>query len=128
MAYLNKVQLIGNLGQDPEVHAFPDGGLVANLTLATTERWKDKSSGEPREATEWHKLVLNGRLAEIAEQYLKKGAKVYVEGRLRTRKWEKEGQDHYTTEIRVDTLKMLGKKPASEAGEADEGEEETEEI
>lgn len=128
MAYLNKVQLIGNLGQDPEVRAFPDGGLVANLTLATTERWKDKSSGEPREATEWHKLVLNGRLAEIAEQYLKKGAKVYVEGRLRTRKWEKEGQDHYTTEIRVDTLKMLGKKPASEAGEADEGEEETEEI
>lgn len=127
MAYLNKVQLIGNLGQDPEVRAFADGGLVANLTLATTEQWKDRTSGEKREATEWHKLVLNGRMAEIAEQYLKKGAKVYVEGRLRTRKWEKEGQDHYTTEIRVDTLKMLGKKPA-ETSEADEGEEEADEI
>ena len=104
-ASLNMVRLIGNLGRDPELRAFPNGGCVANVSLATTGRWKDRQTGEAREATEWHKLVLNGRLAEIAEQYLKKGAKVYVEGRLRTRKWEKEGQDHYTTELRVDTLK-----------------------
>ena len=113
MAYLNKVQLIGNLGQDPKLHTFDDGGTVANVSIATTEKWKDKESGELREQTEWHNLVFHGRLAEIVGQYLKKGAPIYVEGRLRTRKWQTEaGEDRYTTEIRVDEMQMLGAKPA----------------
>ena len=113
MAYLNKVQLIGNLGQAPKLHTFDDGGTVANVSIATTEKWKDKESGELREQTEWHNLVFHGRLAEIVGQYLKKGAPIYVEGRLRTRKWQTEaGEDRYTTEIRVDEMQMLGAKPA----------------
>lgn len=111
MASLNKVMLIGHLGRDPEPRTFPDGGMVTNVSIATTERWKDRQSGEMREATEWHNLVFNGRLAEIAAQYLRKGSPVYIEGRLRTRKWQdKNGQDRYTTEIRVDEMKMLGSR------------------
>ena len=111
MASLNKVLLIGNLGRDPESRTFPSGDMVTNVSIATTERWKDRQSGEMREATEWHNLVFNGRLAEIAAQYLRKGSPVYIEGRLRTRKWQdKNGQDRYTTEIRVDEMKMLGSR------------------
>lgn len=116
MASLNKVQLIGNLGRDPEFRAFSDGGCVATVSIATSERWKDKQSGEPREATEWHNLVFHNRLAEIARDYLKKGSPIYVEGRLRTRKWQTEGgEDRYTTEIRVDEMQMLGGKPEAAA-------------
>ncbi|MBN8557502.1 MAG: single-stranded DNA-binding protein [Burkholderiales bacterium] len=111
MASVNKVILVGNLGRDPEMRSFPNGDQVANVTLATTDKWKDKQSGEPREHTEWHRLVFNGRLAEIAGQYLRKGSQVYVEGSLRTRKWQdKDGQDRYTTEIRADEMKMLGSR------------------
>ena len=116
MAYLNKVQLIGNLGADPKLHTFDDGGTVANVSIATTEKWKDKESGELREQTEWHNLVFHNRLAEIARDYLKKGSPIYVEGRLRTRKWQTEGgEDRYTTEIRVDEMQMLGGKPEAAA-------------
>jgi single-strand DNA-binding protein len=109
MASLNKVILIGNLGADPEQRAFPNGDAICNLRLATTENWKDKSTGEARENTEWHRVVLYRRLAEIAGQYLKKGSQVYVEGRLRTRKWQdKDGQERYTTEIEASEMKMLG--------------------
>ena len=113
MASLNKIQLIGNLGRDPEIRTFPSGDQVANVTLATTDRWKDKQSGEMREHTEWHRLVFNGRLAETVGQYLRKGAQIYVEGSIRTRKWQDQaaGQDRYATEIRVDQLQMLGRKP-----------------
>ena len=111
MASLNKVMLIGNLGRDPEPRTFPSGDMVTNVSIATTERWKDRQSGEMREATEWHNLVFNGRLAEIAAQYLRKGSPVYIEGRLRTRKWQdKNGQDRYTTEIGVYEMKMLGSR------------------
>ncbi|MBC9073413.1 single-stranded DNA-binding protein [Thauera sp. CAU 1555] len=109
MASLNKVILIGNLGRDPETRYMPSGDAICNVTIATTETWKDKASGERREATEWHRVVFFGRLAEIAAQYLRKGSQVYVEGRLQTRKWQdKEGQERYTTEIRADEMKMLG--------------------
>ena len=97
---VNKVILIGNLGKDPEVRYMPSGGAAANVTLATSESWKDKQTGEKQERTEWHNVVFFGRLAEIAGEYLKKGSKVYVEGSLRTRKWQdKNGTDRYTTEI-----------------------------
>jgi single-strand DNA-binding protein len=109
MASLNKVILIGNLGRDPETRYMPSGDALCNLRIATTDTWKDKTSGERREATEWHSVVMFGRLAEIAAQYLRKGSQVYIEGRLQTRKWQdKEGQDRYTTEIRADEMKMLG--------------------
>lgn len=109
---VNKVILIGNLGKDPEVRYFPSGDAIANTTLATTESWKDKQTGEPREATEWHNLTFPGKLGEIAGKYLAKGSKIYVEGSLRTRKWQdKEGRDRYTTEIRVSDLQMLDGKP-----------------
>ena len=109
MASVNKVILIGNLGKDPETRFAPSGDAICNITLATTETWRDKASGEKREATEWHRVVFFGKLAEIAGQYLKKGSPVYVEGSLRTRKWQdKDGQDRYTTEIRADEMKMLG--------------------
>lgn len=109
---VNKVILIGNLGKDPEVRYFPSGDAVANATVATTESWKDKQSGEQKEATEWHNVVFPGKLGEIAGKYLKKGSKVYVEGSLRTRKWtDKEGKDRYTTEIRVQDMQMLDGKP-----------------
>ena len=109
MASVNKVILIGNLGADPETRYAPSGDAICNLRIATTEVWKDKSSGERREATEWHRVVFFGRTAEVAAQYLRKGSQIYVEGRLQTRKWQdKDGQDRYTTEIRGDEMKMLG--------------------
>ena len=111
MASVNKVIVVGNLGRDPEMRTFPSGDQVANVTVATTDRWKDKQSGEMREATEWHRIVFNGRLAEIAGQYLRKGSQVYVEGSLRTRKWtDKDGIEKYTTEIRADQMQMLGSR------------------
>ena len=110
---VNKVILIGHLGKDPEVRYFPSGDAVANTSLATTESWKDRQSGEQKEATEWHNLVFPGKLGEIAGKYLKKGSKVYVEGSLRTRKWQdSNGNDRYTTEIRVRDMQMLDGKPA----------------
>ena len=109
MASINKVILVGNLGRDPETRYMPEGGAVTNVSIATTDTWKDKTSGEKKEATEWHRVVFFNRLAEIAGEYLKKGSQVYVEGRLRTRKWQdKEGLDKYTTEIVCDTMQMLG--------------------
>lgn len=110
MASINKVILIGNLGRDPELRTFADGGKLANVSLATTEKWKDKTTGQSKEATEWHNLVFNGRLAEVARQYLRKGSRIYIEGGLRTRKWQDKqtGQDRYSTEIRVDHMQMLG--------------------
>ena len=109
MASVNKVIIVGNLGRDPEVRTFPSGDRVANVTIATTDKWKDKQTGEMREATEWHRVVFNGRLAEIVEQYLRKGSQVYVEGSLRTRKWtDQSGVEKYSTEIRADQMQMLG--------------------
>jgi single-strand DNA-binding protein len=106
---VNKVILIGNLGQDPDVKYMPSGGAVCNLSLATTDSWKDKNSGERQERTEWHRVVFFNRLAEIAGEYLRKGSQVYVEGRLQTREWQdKEGQKRYTTEIVVSDMQMLG--------------------
>ncbi len=108
---VNKVILIGNLGRDPEVRYTPNGVAVANITIATSEGWKDKQTGETQERTEWHRIVLFARLGEIAGEYLKKGSKVYIEGRLQTRKWQdKNGQDRYTTEIVADSLQMLDSK------------------
>ena len=112
MASLNMVQLIGNLGKDPEFRAFSDGGSIASVRIATGEKWKDKKSGEVCEHTEWHNLVFHDRLAEIARDYLKKGSPIYIAGRLRTRKWQTDsGEDRYITEIRVDEMQMLGAKP-----------------
>lgn len=106
---INKVILIGNLGQDPETRAMPSGSTVANLRIATSESWRDKQSGEMKEQTEWHTVAMFGRLAEIAGEYLKKGSQVYIEGRLRTRKWQdKSGNDRYTTEIVANEMQMLG--------------------
>ncbi len=122
MASVNKVILVGNLGRDPEMRSFPNGDPVANVTLATTDKWKDKQSGEPREHTEWHRLVFNGRLAEIAGQYLRKGSQIYVEGSIRTRKWQDQatGQDRYATEVRVDQMQMLGSRQGM-GGPSDDG-------
>jgi single-strand DNA-binding protein len=109
---VNKVILVGNLGQDPEVRYMPSGGAVANITLATSESWRDKATGEMKEQTEWHRVVLFGKLAEVAGEYLRKGSQVYIEGQLRTRKWtDQSGQEKYTTEIVVNvggTMQMLG--------------------
>ena len=111
MASINKVIIVGNLGKDPEMRSFPNGDQIANIAIATTDKWKDKSSGEMKEATEWHRIVFNGRLAEIVGQYLRKGSQVYVEGSLRTRKWtDKEGIEKFTTEIRADQMQMLGSR------------------
>ncbi|AGX87689.1 single-stranded DNA-binding protein [Candidatus Symbiobacter mobilis] len=111
MASVNKVILIGNLGRDPEIRSFSNGDRVANVTIATTERWRDKQSNEMRDQTEWHRLVFHSRLVDIVEQYLRKGSQVYVEGSLRTRKWtDKDGQERNTVEIRVDQMKMLGSR------------------
>ncbi len=108
---VNKVILVGNLGRDPEVRYSPNGSAVANVTLATSESWKDKTSGEKQEKTEWHRIVFFGRLAEIAGEYLKKGAQIYVEGRLQTRKWQdKDGHERYTTEIVANEMQMLGSR------------------
>src|ERR1035441_8007162 len=114
---INKVILIGHLGADPETRAMPSGMTVANLRLATTESWKDKQSGEQQERTEWHNVALFGRLGEIAAEYLRKGSQVYIEGRLRTRKWQdKEGRDRYTTEIVANEMQMLGGRGGGAAG------------
>jgi single-strand DNA-binding protein len=111
MASVNKVIVVGNLGRDPEMRTFPSGDRVANVTIATTDKWKDKQTGEMKEATEWHRVVFNGRLAEIAGEYLRKGSQVYVEGSLRTRKWtDQSGVEKYTTEIRADQMQMLGSR------------------
>jgi single-strand DNA-binding protein len=111
MASVNKVILVGNLGADPETRYMPSGDAIANIRLATTFRWKDKQTGENKEETEWHRIVFRGRLAEIAGEYLKKGSPCYVEGRIRTRKWQdKEGQDRYTTEIMADNMQLLGSR------------------
>ena len=123
MASVNKVIVVGNLGRDPEMRTFPSGDQVANVTVATTDKWKDKQSGEMREATEWHRIVFNGRLAEIAGQYLRKGSQVYVEGSLRTRKWTDQatGQERYATEIRADTMQMLGSRQGMGGGQGGGG-------
>lgn len=107
MRGVNKVILVGNLGADVEVKRFDNGGMIANISIATSEQWTDKQSGEKREATEWHRVTFNGRLAEIAEQYLRKGSKVYVEGKLSTRKYQQDGVDKYVTEIRAFSMQML---------------------
>lgn len=117
---INKVILVGNLGQDPEVRYLPNGGAVANISIATSETWKDKQTGEQKDKTEWHRVVIFGKLAEIAGEYLKKGSQVYIEGQLQTRKWQDQsGQDKYTTEIVVNiggTLQILGSR-GSNSGE-----------
>ena len=106
---VNKVIIVGNLGADPETRAMPSGSSVANLRIATTESWRDKQSGEQQERTEWHRVALFGRLAEIASEYLKKGSQVYIEGSLRTRKWQdKQGNERYTTELVANDMQMLG--------------------
>lgn len=111
---INKVILVGNLGKDPEVRYTPSGGAVTNVTLATSDTWKDKNSGEQQERTEWHRVVFFNRLGEIAGEYLKKGAKIYVEGSLRTRKWQgQDGQDRYTTEIVASEMQMLDSRGGS---------------
>src|ERR687890_1446146 len=108
MASVNKVILVGNLGRDPETRYMPDGGAITNVSIATTENWKDKN-GEKQEKTEWHRVAFFGKLAEIAGEYLRKGSPVYVEGRIRTRKWQdKEGQERYSTEIVADRMQLLG--------------------
>ncbi|HEX5640182.1 MAG TPA: single-stranded DNA-binding protein [Burkholderiaceae bacterium] len=120
MASVNKVILIGNLGRDPETRYTADGAAITNITIATSDRWKDKASGEMKESTEWHRVAFFGRLAEIAGEYLKKGRPVYVEGRLRTRKWQdKDGQDRYTTEIVAENMQMLGSREGMGGGAPD---------
>ena len=111
---INKVIVLGNLGADPDARYMPNGNAVTNISVATTDSWKDKESGERQEKTEWHRVVFFGRLAEIASEYLKKGSQVYVEGRLQTRKWEdKEGNDRWTTEIVANEMQMLGERISS---------------
>ena len=119
MASLNKVILIGNLGRDPETRYMPDGGAVTNFSIATTETWKDKNSGEKQEKTEWHRITTYRRLAEIAGEYLKKGSQVYIEGKLQTRKWtDKDGAEKYTTEVIADEMKMLGSRQGMGGGDS----------
>jgi single-strand DNA-binding protein len=114
MASVNKVIVVGNLGRDPETRYMPDGAAITNVSVATSFQWTDKASGEKKEETEWHRVVFRGKLAEVAGEYLKKGSQVYVEGRLRTRKWQdKEGQDRYTTEIVAERMQMLGARAGS---------------
>ena len=122
MASVNKVIVVGNLGRDPETRYMPDGAALTNVSVATSFQWTDKASGEKKEETEWHRVVFRGKLAEIAGEYLKKGSQVYVEGRLRTRKWQdKDGQDRYSTEIRGDTMQMLGRREGGGAPREDSG-------
>ncbi len=121
MASVNKVILIGNLGKDPEVRYAPSGSAIANITLATSRNWKDKTSGERQEETEWHRVVFYDRLAEVAGEYLKKGKSVYIEGRLKTRKWtDKEGVEKYTTEIIANEMTMLGSREGGGMGGGDD--------
>ncbi|KUE87280.1 single-stranded DNA-binding protein [Cupriavidus necator] len=122
MASVNKVILVGNLGADPETRYLPSGDAVTNIRLATTDRYKDKQSGEMKEATEWHRVSFFGKIAEIAGQYLRKGSSVYIEGRIRTRKWQDQsGQDKYSTEIVADQMQMLGSRQSGGGGGGDEG-------
>ena len=119
---INKVTIVGNLGNDPETKYMPSGGAVTNISVATSESWKDKQTGQPQERTEWHKIVFFNKLAEIAGEYLKKGSQVYVEGSLRTRKWQDQsGQDRYTTEIVGNELQMLGGRAGTAENAADRG-------
>ncbi len=122
MASVNKVILVGNLGRDPETRYMPDGTAITNFSIATTESWKDKTSGEKQEKTEWHRIATYRRLAEIAGEYLKKGSQVYIEGKLQTRKWtDKDGVEKYTTEIIADEMKMLGSRQGMGGGDAGGG-------
>lgn len=115
MRGVNKVILIGTLGRDPETKIFPNGGSVTNFSIVTSESWNDKTTGERKEITEWHNISANGKLGEIAQQYLKKGSKVYIDGSIRTRKWQDQnGQDRYATEIRMNNMQMLGDAPQSQ--------------
>ena len=114
---VNKVILIGNLGADPETRYMPSGGAVTNIRIATSESWKDKQTGEQKDRTEWHRITFYGRLAEVAGEYLKKGSQVYIEGKLRTRTYEKEGQTHYSTEIIADNMQMLGSRAGAGGAE-----------
>jgi single-strand DNA-binding protein len=117
---INKVILIGNLGKDPIMRRFPDGGVAANFAIATTDTWKNKQTGMQEEKTEWHQVVCKNRLAEVCEQFLRKGSKVYIEGSLRTRKWEKNGENHYTTEVIGTEMQMLdGKQAGNDAQSMD---------
>jgi single-strand DNA-binding protein len=119
MASVNKVIIVGNLGRDPETRYMPNGEAVTNVDVATTESWKDKTSGDKKEITEWHRITFYRKLAEIAGQYLKKGSSVYIEGRLQTRKWtDKDGVERFTTEIIADTMQMLGGRPGAGGGSA----------
>ena len=114
---INKVIIVGNLGGDPETRYMPSGSAVTNMTVATNESWKDKQTGEQKERTEWHKVVMFDRLAEIAAEYLRKGSQVYIEGKLQTRKWQgKDGQDRYTTEVRANEMQMLGGRGGAGGG------------
>ncbi len=114
---INKVIVVGNLGQDPDTRYMPSGSAVTNITVATNESWKDKQTGEQKDRTEWHKVAMFGRLAEIAAEYLRKGSQVYIEGKLRTRKWQdKQGNDRYTTEIVADEMQMLGGRGGAGGG------------
>jgi len=122
MASVNKVIIVGNLGRDPEIRYMPDGGAVATLAVATTDSWKDKTTGEKKEQTEWHRISFFGRTAEVCGQYLKKGSSVYIEGSLRTRKYtDKDGVEKYATEIRGDDLKMLGSRQGGSDSQMDDG-------
>lgn len=121
MKGVNKVILIGTLGRDPEVKYMPNGQAVANMSLATSESWKDKTTGETQERTEWHRVILFRRLAEIAGEYLKKGSKVYIEGKLQTRKWDKDGQTHYTTEIIGNEMQFLDSVSNSQKSDTQQG-------
>lgn len=115
MASVNKVILVGNVGADPETRYAPSGDCITNIRLATTDSWKDKATGEKKEETEWHRIVFFKKLAEVAGQYVKKGSQIYIEGRIKTRKWQnKDGVDQYTTEIHAQELKMLGKRECSD--------------
>lgn len=113
---VNKVILVGNLGQDPETRYLPDGNAVTNVNVATSQVWRDRETGQQNERTEWHRVVFFRRLAEIAGEYLKKGSKVYIEGSLRTRQWERDGQKHYTTEVIANEMQMLDSRADAQAG------------
>lgn len=119
---VNKVIIVGNLGNDPETRYMPSGSAVTNMTVATNESWKDKQTGEQKDRTEWHRVAMFGRLAEIAAEYLRKGSQVYIEGKLRTRKWQdQQGNDKYTTEIIADEMQMLGSRSGGAPAKSDSG-------
>ena len=118
---INKVILVGNLGRDPETRYMPSGGAVTKVSIATSKGWKDRDSGEQKERTEWHRIVFFNKLAEIAGEYLKRGSKVYIEGELRTRDWEKDGQKHYTTEVVASEMQMLDSRGEMEGGGSSSG-------